>query len=251
MTMASITARTAPSREEPCLLARTGLARAGLHEIYATNEADGAAAAGFTLAVASKFFAAQKLSRRPIAILWARHDMLQVESGAIYPPGLINFGISPHHFTLVRARDVRGVLQAALDAARCASLSAIIAEFRGDARAYNLTASQRLAFAAKSSGIALLLLRHAAVPLASAAETRWSVKGLASRPFAHAPGRPAFNITLLRHRGGLAGQTWSVEWNHDTKSFEERKESGERGQALFGHMAALSANREAAFLKTG
>lgn len=251
MTMASAITRTGPSRKDPCILTQTGLYRAGLHEIYAAREVDGAAAVGFTLAIAGGRLAETGMQRGSISILWARHDMLQIENGTIYPPGLLEFGILPSRFALVQAHDVPGVLQAALDAARCASLAAIIAELRGDARAYDLTASQRLAFAAKSSGLALFLLRHAATPLASAAETRWSVKALLSRPFAQAPGRPAFEITLLRRRSGISGQVWSLEWNRDTRSFEETGELIARDAALSGYMAALPVHREAALRKAG
>ena len=195
-----------------------GIDRAGVHEIYAAAAGDGAAATGFALAMT------KLLLTRKRAMLWARHDMLQPEAGGIYPPGLIAFGIPPSAVTLVRAQDVQGVLQAGLDAARCSSLAAILVDFWGSARAYDLTASRRLAFAAKSSGVRLFLLRHAASAIPSAAETRWSIKGLPTRPFAaDAPGWPAFEITLLRHRGGMAGQVWVVEWNRDTKSFEERR----------------------------
>eukprot|EP01035_Chromulina_nebulosa_P064639 gene64639-88434_t len=58
----------------------------------------------------------------------------------------------------------------------------------------------------------MLLLRVAASPAASAAATRWLVQAAPSRPLAaNAPGPPAFTVTLLRHRGGAAGNTWHLE----------------------------------------
>jgi protein ImuA len=224
-----------------------------LHEIYAATQADGTAVAGFALAKVGRLLAQKRYAGNKTAILWARHDLLRTEVGSIYPPGLIEFGIPPSAVTVVRAHGVADVLQAGLDAARCSVLISILVEFWGKARAYDLTASRKLALAAKSSGVAMFLLRHGAAVLPSAAETRWSVRGLPSCPFAaNAPGRPAFDITLLRHRRGMAGQSWFVEWNRDTASFEERGDlagwdHGDPSPApLSGDLAALSPHRQAA-----
>jgi protein ImuA len=231
-----------------------GITQPGLHEVYAVKEADGTSMTGFALGNASRLLTRSKTGRlkgNRASILWARHDLVRMEAGDIYPPGLIEFGISPSSVMLTHARNVQDVLQAGLDAARCSSLAAILIEFWGDARIYGLTASQRLAFAAKSSSVALYLLRHAAAPMASAAETRWNVKSLVSRPLAHALGQPAFEITLLRRRGGMSGQVWSLEWNRETRSFEDTGTFITRDKALSGHMAALPIHREAALRKAG
>lgn len=227
----------------PCRsLLETGIGRPGVHEIHAAA-GDGAAAAGFALAVAALL-----LKRKP-AMLWVRHDLLQAENGGVYPPGLAAFGIPPAAVTLVRVKDVLGVLQAGLEAARCSALAVILVDFWGSARAYDLTASRRLALAAKASGVTLFLLRHAASAMPSAAETRWSVKGLPSRPLAAlAPGPPAFAATLLRHRGGMAGQVWRVEWNRDTGYFED---IAGQGAALSGGLAAIPARRAPALREAG
>src|SRR3546814_16400000 len=79
----------------------------------------------------------------------------------------------------------------------------------GSAPALNLTASRRLALAAEKSGVTALLVRADATPCPSAAQSRWEVQSLASAPLeANAPGGPAMEIELLRHRAGLAGRTW-------------------------------------------
>jgi protein ImuA len=227
------------------------LSRAGLHEFYAASEADSAATGGFALASANQLLSKTQSLAHAARILWARHDLLQSEAGSIYPPGLLEFGISPGTVTLVRTRSPQDTLQAGLDAARCSALAIVLVEFWGEARIYNLTASQRLAFAAKSSGTALFILRHRATPLSSAAETRWSVKSLMSRSTAYAPGRPAFEITLLRHRTGAAGQTWSVEWNRETRSFEDASEVIQRNTAISRHLAAIPSHREVPLRRTG
>ena len=255
--------QAADPMQAPVVFLHSAMARKGLNEIYGATVADTAAVAGFTLAHVSRLLGKKSRGGRGPSILWARHELLPHEAGGIYPPGLMEFGITPSTVTVVRVPDVTSVLQAGLDAARCAALSAILIEFWGSARAYDLTASRKLALAAKNSGVALFLLRHGATPLASAADTRWSVRGLASRPFAaNAPGRPAFGIALLRHRGGAAGQTWSVEWNRDTACFETpgafEKTEQRVGQTrpelnpapLSGDLAAAAGHRKIAFRKT-
>jgi protein ImuA len=190
------------------------LANPGLHELYAATHADCAAASGFALAVAQE--------KREGALIWVRHDLLQAEAGSLYPPGLLELGLSPASLTLVRAPTVKAVLQAGLEAARCSALSAVIVEFWGEAKAYDLTASRRLALAARGAKLRLLLVRHGAGITASAADTRWRVRALASQPLAaNAPGRAAFEIELLRRRAGAAGQVWRVEWNDDAKCLAE------------------------------
>lgn len=222
------------------------LAAPGLHEIYAAAHADCAAASGFALAVARE--------KREGALVWVRHDLLQAEAGSLYPPGLLGLGLSPASLTLVRAPSVQAVLQAGLDAARCSSLSALIVEFWGEAKAYDLTASRRLSLAARASKLRLFLVRHGARVAASAAETRLQVKALASQALgANAPGRAAFEVSLLRHRAGVAGQVWCVEWNDETERLEESLPlaAAQRSSPHHKPVVALPANRAEARARTG
>jgi protein ImuA len=105
----------------------------------------------------------------------------------------------------------------------------VLIEPWGAAGPNSLTISRRLMLAADLSGVTAVMLRVAAQPAASAAETRWQVAAAPSRLLeAEAPGLPAFDVTLLRRRGGAAGQSWIVEWNRDRLVFSPR---GERGAA--------------------
>ncbi len=216
----------APTRPSTHAFPVAAATRAGLHEIYAST-VDAAAATGFALALASERMG--QCRKRNAAILWARHEALHSEAGYIYPPGLVEFGLSPAAITLVRLPHVQSLLQAGLDAARCRALAAILVEFQGDTRAYDLVASRKLALAAKNSGVALFIVRHGGRVLATAAETRWHIRSARSQPrSANAPGAPAFEATLLRQRSGgvpgqNSGQTWCVEWNRDATAFETRK----------------------------
>lgn len=210
---------------------------AGLHEIHAASGADAAAATGFALGLVRL-----RLRRAEQPVLWVRQDMLQGEGGHIYAPGLAGFGIGPWLVTCVRARDGLGVLQAGLEAARCAGLAAVLADLWGPVKVYDLTASRRLSLAAKTSGTPLLLLRHAAQAQPSAAETRWQVKGIRSRVLpANAPGPPAFEVSLLRQRGGRDGLLCCVEWNNEQAAFQNVSDTRDTGStALPGAVAALS-----------
>lgn len=194
-----------------------GLARAALHELQAAREADRAAAAGFAAALA-------RIAAGERPVLWVRQDALEGEAGRLHAPGLAALGLEPANLVLVRARDLKGLMRAGADAARCAALGAVLIEPWGTARALDLTASRRLAHAARESGVPTLLLRLAgAAAPPSAAATRWLVRPLPSRPLAAAaPGHPAFRVTLLRHRGGRAEGDWRLEWDREGGRFAER-----------------------------
>jgi protein ImuA len=192
------------------------LRRAALHEVYAACEADASVATGFALALARQI-------RRERPLIWVRQDLLDAEAGFPNPPGLVEFGLDPAGIVRVRARDAQAALQAGLEAARCPSAGVAFIELWGETRALDLTASRRLALAAKTSGVVVLLARSAATPQPSAAETRWRVGAAPSRALpANAPGHPTFAIRLLRDRGGVAGREWRVEWNRDAGCFEDR-----------------------------
>ncbi|WP_233384861.1 hypothetical protein [Methylobacterium sp. C25] len=190
-----------------------GLARGALHELYAERVADGAAAAGFGLGVA-----ARAAGRRPL--VWARQDLVGVETGQLHGAGLAAFGLDPAALILVRVRDPTAALRATAEAARCAAIGAALVEIWGEPRVLDLKASRRLALAAAASGVTLVMIRLQAEPAPSAAASRWSVAAAASVPLeANAPGRPAFAISLLRHRAGLGRRNWRLEWDRDSAAF--------------------------------
>lgn len=200
------------------VLAQT-LARGTLHEVYAAEGADMPAASGFALALALR--AAQGESEaRPI--VWVRQDFLDSEVGQLDALGLGGLGLDPARLILVRARDAEQALRAAGDAVHCAALGAVLLEPWGEPKALDLTATRRFALRAGNSGVPFFLLRMAAKPSPSVALTRWLVRPALSTPLAaHAPGAPAFAATLLRHRGGREGHAWTLEWDHERRSFRD------------------------------
>jgi protein ImuA len=197
---------------------RGGLAVGAIHEIYAETVADAPAMTGLGLGFT------HRLARgRPI--VWVRRDFIDTEVGEPYRPGLAGFGLDPSGVTFVRTRTPLETLQAGLEAARCTALGVVLIELWGETKAFDLTASRRLVLAAQGSGVPVVMACAASVPQPSAAETRWRVRAASSRALpANAPGQPAFSVTLLRQRGGAAGQQWYLEWNCDRGCFDGRAE---------------------------
>src|SRR5262245_13593351 len=69
-----------------------GLARAALHEVYAAEVADLAAATGFALGLALRAGEAEGEATSR-TILWARQDFVDAEAGRLHAPGLNELGL--------------------------------------------------------------------------------------------------------------------------------------------------------------
>lgn len=192
-----------------------GLARGGLHEFYAREAvADAGVVAGFGLGVALR-------AARGRPLLWVQKGHADTETGGLYGSGLSAFGLDPGRLILLRARDPTAVLRAAEEGARCAALGAVIVELRGTPAVLDLKANRRLALQVRHSGVPLVMIRLGAEPAPSAAFSRWLVLPRVSTALeANAPGHPAFDVRLLRHRAGVTGR-WLLEWDRDRLSFTE------------------------------
>ena len=160
-------------------------------------------------------------ARRPL--VWVRQDFAEIESGALSMSGLAELGLDPRLLVTVRAADVDTALRTAADALACDALGAVVLEVWGEARQFDLVASRKLTLAAQASGVTGLLLRVAAVPLPSTAETRWIVRAAHSPPARSAWsawGAPVFDAQLVRNRHGPVGR-WIMEWKCDECLFGE------------------------------
>jgi protein ImuA len=154
-----------------------------------------------------------------------------------YGPGLAHLGLAAERVVLVRAPDGLSMLRAAADASACAEVAAVLMEAGAGLKAFDLTASRRLALAAARSGVLVLALRNGAAP-ASAALTRWQVDRLPSRPLeGEAPGLPAFRLELVRNRTGPAGFALDLEWNHERRCFQPPLPGGLAAPAPLGTAA--------------
>jgi protein ImuA len=151
-----------------------------------------------------------------------RQDFSEIESGALSPSGLCELGLDPRLLVTVRAPDTDAALRTAADALACDALGAVVLEVWGQARQLDLVASRKLTLAAAASGVTALLLRMAAEPRPSTAETRWIVRAAHSPPSAPwtAWGAPVFDAQLVRNRHGPVGR-WIMEWNCDECLFSE------------------------------
>ncbi|WP_244877910.1 ImuA family protein [Croceibacterium atlanticum] len=198
-----------------------GLARGRLHEVFARELADNSSAAGFAAMLACL------ASQEGAPLFWLREERAARRQGLLHAPGLTEIGIDPRRMVLIMLPDPVALLRAAVDVVRCASIGAVVIELWRRPRALDLTASRRLALAAEASGVTPLLLRIEAEPGPSAAQTRWSVSAAPSVALeAEAPGRPAFNVKLLRQRGRPDGGCWHLEWDRDRACFGDATLSG-------------------------
>ena len=206
-----------------------GIVRNGLHEFFGAKQGDTIAAAAFALLLALRL---PELGGR---IFWISGDKERQASGRLYPPGLAEMGADPAKMLLVQAADLRDALRAAADSIRSKAAGAVILEAQGNAKLIDLTSTRRLALAAAEAGVLALLVRGDAVPMPSAASTRWQVKSAPSQPLpGNAPGLATFDIRLLRHRGGIAPFAARVTWNHATRSFYDSPLSGSLSALVTG-----------------
>jgi protein ImuA len=204
-----------------------GLAMGAMHEVFTDAGRQSAAATGFVAGLA-----ARAAARRPL--VWVRQDFTEIEAGALSMSGWAELGLDPRLLVTVRAADVDTALRTAADAFACDALGAVVLEIWGEARQLDLVASRKLTLAAQASGVTGLLLRLAAEPQPSTAETRWIVRAAHSPPASSlmpaaalvpaaawsAWGAPVFDAQLVRNRHGPVGR-WIMEWKCDECLFSK------------------------------
>lgn len=211
---AAAPARVALGHAEADATLQGGLALAAVHEVFAEGR-QSAAATGLIAGLAGLASLAGRVNaRRPL--VWIRQDFAEIESGALSMAGLAELGLDPRCLVTVRAADVDTALRTAADALACDALGAVVLELWGETRQLDLVASRKLTLAAQASGVTGLLLRVAAQPQPSTAETRWIARAAHSPPASvgSAWGAPVFDAQLVRNRHGPVGR-WIMEWKCD------------------------------------
>ena len=209
-----------------------GMARAQMHELFALDPEEAAAAAGFAVALA--------LVGGAVPVLWLRTAPAERRGGRLRAGGLGQLGLDTRALVLGIVADEAALLRAAADAARCPGLGTLIVEAWGPSPGIDLTATRRLMLAAEASGTTVLMVRVGAEPRPSAAATRWSVAAAPSTALeANAPGRPAFAVECLRRRGGPSGRHWRVEWDRDATCFRDAPLPGAHLPLVAGRTPAL------------
>jgi protein ImuA len=207
--------RVALGHEGADAMLRGGLAMASVHEVFAEGH-QSATATGFIAGLARRITACRPL-------VWVRQDFSEIESGTLSMNGLSELGLDPRCLVMVRAADGESALRSAADALACDALGAVVLEVWGETRQLDLVASRKLTLAAQTSGVTALLLRIAAEPAPSTAETRWIVRSAHSPPAIaslSAWGAPVFDVELVRNRHGPVGR-WIMEWNCDETLFRQ------------------------------
>ncbi len=199
-----------------------GLPRAALHEIHGAGRDDLTSTAAFSLLLAERCRHADTVPDRPV--LWVSEGAETRRQGRLYPPGLAELGLDPAQIIHVEAADSIAALRAAAEGTRSPAMAAVIVALSGrKPKGLNLTATRRLSLSARESGVLTLLLRSGSDPgdpMPSAAWSRWQVAAAPSASLAaNAPGHPAFDISLLRHRSGLYGLDARLEWNREQHIF--------------------------------
>ena len=210
--------RIALGHAEADAVLRGGLATAAVHEVFSEGR-QSTAATGFIAGLAGRVS-----TRRPL--VWVRQDFCDLEAGALSMQGLVELGLDPRCLVTVRASDVESALRTTADALACDALGAVVLEVWGQAKQLDLVASRKLTLAAQASGVTGLLLRIAAEPLPSTAETRWIVRAAHSPPETPCGvwGSPCFDAELARNRHGPTGR-WIMEWKCDECLFSEATDS--------------------------
>ncbi len=193
---------------DACL--KGGLARGVLHEVFAASGHE-ASATGFAVGLVARV-----AGTKPV--VWIRQDYSALEFGEVSATGLLELGLDPARMILVYAAHAEDAVRAASDALSCAALGAVVVEIPGRPKILDLVTSRRLTLASAQNGVTTVLLRFAAEPDASTAETRWLIRAAPSPPDEENWGKPAFDASLVRNRHGRTGQ-WVMEWCCDDLVF--------------------------------
>ncbi|MDB5654355.1 MAG: repair protein [Tardiphaga sp.] len=214
-----------------------GLARGALHEVFCEGR-QSAAATGFVAGLARRISA-----ERPL--LWIRQDFAERETGALAMSGWNELGLDPRMLVSVRAPDIETALRTTADALACDALGGVVLESFGESKQFDLVASRKLTLAARGSGVTALLLRVAAMPTASTAETRWIVRSARSPPGSawSVWGAPMCDAQLVRNRHGPNGH-WIMEWKCDECVFREAPHSQPVAAAAAHRPAAAAAHAQ-------
>jgi len=216
-----------------------GLPLATLHEIRAAESREGAAAAGFALALVARLVATGNAS----SLLWVGEAEAQRESGELYAPGLAALGLDPAAIVAVAANTEKDALWAFEAGLSCNGLGIAICELRQTS--LDLTATRRCLLRARSAGVTGFLLRLGGEAEPSAAELRFRLSAAPAATignFARGIGRMAWRLTLEKNRNGRTG-AFTVEWNAHERCFAEGGE-GDR-DALPQHFSAAPLHRQA------
>lgn len=200
-----------------------GLPAAGLTDIHSAITRNAGAATGFALAMMSRAAAGKGM------VAWIGTGEIFREAGHPYAPGIAErFGILPENLLLGETERLADVLWIAEEAAALGPLAGILLELGGSPPMLDLKTTQRLHRRALAASHPLFLLRQAAPAEPTAAPVRLIVAPLAAAsrltlrgPLHGSIGPPGFRVSVDKSRVSPPA-TFNLEWNLQTRSFEER-----------------------------
>ena len=184
-------------------LPQGGLALGSLHEVMPETKEDALAAFGFVTALLGRM-----LRKDPVLFVTSSGGLGR--NARPYGHGLHQLGLDPARAILVRTANNKQSLWTLEEALR----SGVPAAVAGTLERLDLKTSQRLQFAARESGVPLLLLRPAGITESTVAMTRWRVRSMqAARDRFGLITRWRWRLTLERCRNGRTGE-WLVEYDN-------------------------------------
>ena len=190
-----------------------GLPCAALHEIGSVAPVHLGAAAGFTLALATR---AQERGKET---LWIITDCSLLQTGTLYGPGLHQFGLSVDRLLIARVARPVDALFAMEEALKCRALSTVVAEF-AETQTSPQRSGSRLQPARAARSHFCCVTRPTRAP--SVATTRWEVASAQSQPDEFGGLRSAgFALTLTRNRRGTCG-AWTILFGTIMSRFTHR-----------------------------
>jgi protein ImuA len=206
---------------------------------------------GFALALAIMGADDQVEKGRPRRLLFIADPHVVRETGLVYAPGLIGFGLQPAELVHALPRRIEEALWLAEAALTSRAFSSIVLEVFGNPKKFGLTESRRLSLKARATGGRLSVLRQAGEEEASSAALRLSVQTApaAARSLTDGTllggsiGFPAFRI--LAEKSRFPGRTELIlEWNPDDRRLRPIADTGSSGIGSPDSLPLLSTARD-------
>ena len=183
-----------------------------LHEVFADEQRQSAAALGFTFGLARQLLTTQRQ-----AVLYLQLMGESQELGLPYGAGLTQFGIDPARLVIGRIDNMTELLWAMEEAIACRAVAGVIADLASHPKALDFTVSRRLSLRAAAAGTSAFLVRYGRRSM------RWRISPAMSGevPFdPRAPGIPRFQVEIEKGRLGdktqrAEGKTMLVDWTEN------------------------------------
>lgn len=187
----------------------------GLFEAFGRESREAGILTGFAQGLLAAF-----LTRADGDVLWVQDRGFTREAGALYGPGLAQFGLDPARLLTVSADRAEEALWAMEEGLATEGIAAVTGAFSAHLKA-DLTATRRLSLRAHRQKKPALLLRLGGSPPPTAAMTRARITPAPSAVtdgYEKGVGRPVFRIFFDRAKGH-SPTDFLLEWRHEDIRF--------------------------------